>query len=31
VMHPRPMVRAGQYYIPLPRRPVEMNEWLQVV
>jgi CheY-like chemotaxis protein len=31
IMHPRPMVRAGPYYIPLPRRRVEMNEWLQVV
>ena len=26
VLKPRPMVRAGKYYIPLPRRRVDMNE-----
>jgi CheY-like chemotaxis protein len=26
LLKPRPMVRAGRYYIPLPRRRIEMNE-----
>lgn len=26
ILKPRPMVRAGKYYIPLPRRRVDMSE-----
>ena len=26
VLKPRPMVRAGEFYIPMPRRPVDMEE-----
>jgi len=26
LLKPRPMVRAGRYYIPLPRRRIDMNE-----
>jgi DNA-binding response OmpR family regulator len=26
--HPRPMVRAGKFYIPMPRRRVDLNELL---
>jgi two-component system chemotaxis response regulator CheY len=26
VLKPRPMVRAGKYYIPLPRRRLDLNE-----
>jgi two-component system chemotaxis response regulator CheY len=26
ILNPRPMVRAGKYYIPMPRRRVDMNE-----
>ena len=28
VLKPRPMVRAGRYYIPMPRRRVDMSEVL---
>ena len=28
ILNPRPMVRAGKYYIPLPRRKVDMNEFI---
>ena len=27
-MHPRPMVRAGRHYIPMPRRRSDMSEVL---
>ena len=26
VLHPRPMVQAGRYYIPLPRRSIDRDE-----
>jgi len=26
ILKPRPMVRAGKFYIPMPRRPVDMEE-----
>jgi two-component system chemotaxis response regulator CheY len=26
LLHPRPMVHAGRYYIPLPRRPLDHEE-----
>jgi two-component system chemotaxis response regulator CheY len=28
MLHPRPMVRAGRYYIPMPRRRADMSEVL---
>ena len=28
LLHPRPMVRAGSYYIPMPRRRADMSEVL---
>lgn len=28
VLKPRPMVRAGKYYIPLPRRRVDLKEFM---
>jgi two-component system, chemotaxis family, chemotaxis protein CheY len=28
VLKPRPMVRAGKYYIPMPRRRVDLNEFI---
>lgn len=28
VLNPRPMVRAGRYYIPMPRRRVELKEFI---
>jgi two-component system, chemotaxis family, chemotaxis protein CheY len=27
-LHPRPMVRAGKYYIPMPRRRVDLKEFI---
>jgi DNA-binding response OmpR family regulator len=30
VLKPRPMVRAGKYYIPMPRRRVDLKEFIQV-
>ena len=30
VLNPRPMVRAGRFYIPMPRRRVEFRELIQV-
>lgn len=30
VLNPRPMVHAGKYYIPMPRRQVDMQEFIQV-
>jgi hypothetical protein len=30
VLNPRPMVRAGKFYIPMPRRRVEFRELIQV-
>jgi two-component system chemotaxis response regulator CheY len=30
VLNPRPMVRAGQFYIPMPRRRVDLKELMQV-
>jgi CheY-like chemotaxis protein len=29
VLKPRPMVRAGRYYIPLPRRRIDMKEFIE--
>ena len=29
ILNPRPMVRAGKFYIPMPRRRVELNEFIQ--
>jgi CheY-like chemotaxis protein len=29
LLKPRPMVRAGKYYIPLPRRRIDLNELIQ--
>jgi len=31
MLNPRPMVRAGNYYIPLPRRRVDLNEFIYTV
>ena len=31
LLKPRPMVRAGRYYIPLPRRRVELKEFIYAV
>ena len=28
ILNPRPMVRAGQFYIPMPRRRVDLNEFI---
>ena len=28
MLKPRPMVRAGKYYIPMPRRRVDLNEFI---
>ena len=28
ILNPRPMVRAGKYYIPMPRRSVDLKELL---
>jgi two-component system, chemotaxis family, chemotaxis protein CheY len=28
MLNPRPMVRAGQFYIPMPRRRVDLNEFI---
>jgi CheY-like chemotaxis protein len=28
ILNPRPMVRAGKFYIPMPRRRVELNEFI---
>jgi CheY-like chemotaxis protein len=28
ILNPRPMVRAGKFYIPMPRRKVELNDLL---
>jgi CheY-like chemotaxis protein len=28
VLNPRPMVRAGKFYIPMPRRRVDLNEFI---
>jgi CheY-like chemotaxis protein len=28
ILNPRPMVRAGKFYIPMPRRRVDLNEFL---
>jgi CheY-like chemotaxis protein len=28
VLNPRPMVRAGKYYIPMPRRRVDLHEFI---
>jgi two-component system chemotaxis response regulator CheY len=30
VLNPRPMVRAGRFYIPMPRRRVDLNEFIQL-
>ena len=30
MLNPRPMVRAGKFYIPMPRRRVDLNEFLHV-
>ena len=30
ILNPRPMVRAGKYYIPMPRRRVDLSELLHV-
>jgi CheY-like chemotaxis protein len=29
ILNPRPMVRAGKYYIPMPRRRVDLKEFIQ--
>ena len=31
ILNPRPMVRAGKFYIPMPRRRVDFNEFLHDV
>ena len=31
MLNPRPMVRAGKYYIPMPRRRVDLNEFIYTV
>ena len=28
LLNPRPMVRAGKYYIPMPRRRIDMKEFV---
>src|SRR3982751_5655884 len=28
MLNPRPMVRAGQFYIPMPRRRIDLNEFI---
>jgi len=28
ILKPRPMVRAGKYYIPMPRRRVDLKEFI---
>ncbi|MEI8151600.1 MAG: response regulator [Hyphomicrobiales bacterium] len=28
VLNPRPMIRAGKFYIPMPRRRVDLNEFI---
>lgn len=28
ILNPRPMVRAGRFYIPMPRRRIELNEFI---
>ena len=28
MLKPRPMVRAGKYYIPMPRRRVDLKEFI---
>jgi hypothetical protein len=28
LFRPRPMVRAGKYYIPMPRRRVDLKEFI---
>ena len=28
ILNPRPMVRAGKFYIPMPRRRVDLNEFI---
>ena len=28
LLKPRPMVRAGKYYIPMPRRRVDLKEFI---
>ena len=28
LLNPRPMVRAGQYYIPMPRRRIDLKEFI---
>jgi CheY-like chemotaxis protein len=28
ILNPRPMVRAGKFYIPMPRRKIELNDLL---
>ena len=30
ILNPRPMVRAGKFYIPMPRRRVDLDEFLHV-
>jgi CheY-like chemotaxis protein len=30
ILNPRPMVRAGKYYIPMPRRRVDMQAFIHV-
>jgi CheY-like chemotaxis protein len=29
ILNPRPMVRAGKYYIPMPRRRVDLKEFIE--
>jgi CheY-like chemotaxis protein len=31
ILKPRPMVRAGKYYIPMPRRRVDLKEFIYAV
>ena len=28
LLNPRPMVRAGKYYIPMPRRRIDLKEFI---
>ena len=28
ILNPRPMVRAGKYYIPMPRRRIDLKEFI---
>jgi CheY-like chemotaxis protein len=30
ILNPRPMVRAGKFYIPMPRRKIALNEFIHV-